>query len=116
VANPADGAGWRYGVGFAHDKGVIHRDVKPANILVHDPNHFALTDFGIAHDSDQTEVTSTIERVGAQWFPAAGSGTRPSRASPSFDVYMLGKVIYVALTGGARFSRRTVFRRRARTS
>jgi serine/threonine protein kinase len=92
-------------LGVAHGKGVIHRDIKPANILLHDPNHVALTDFGIAHDDDQTEVTSTLERVGAQWFrpPEAEHGRH--EPVPAFDVYMLGKVIYVALSGGERFRR-----------
>ena len=79
----ADGVGWLRGdawrtlrmgrdiasaLHFAHQNGVIHRDVKPGNILVYGPDHFALTDFGIAHHPDQTRATAMGEKVGPGWF------------------------------------------------
>jgi serine/threonine protein kinase len=89
----------------AHEKKVIHRDVKPGNILVYAPDHVALTDFGIAHQPDQTPVTSTHEKVGPRWFlpPEAEHGR--IEPSPAHDVYMLGKLVYFALTGGKSFLR-----------
>lgn len=91
----------------AHGRKVVHRDIKPQNILLRSFNEAVLGDFGIAHAADATRLTDTGDRpVGAQWFrpPEADKG-RLDDPRPSFDVYSLGKVIYVSISGGPRFPR-----------
>jgi len=85
----------------AHAAGLVHRDVKPSNIVV-GPDGFAyLIDFGIAHGSDATAVTTAGLAIGtwAYMAPERFSG----RADARSDVYSLGCVLYECLTGARPF-------------
>lgn len=82
----------------AHRVGLVHRDVKPSNILVTDDDFAYLIDFGIARMSEDTRMTNTGIAVGTWAYMAPerfGSGTADARA----DVYALACVLHQALTG-----------------
>ena len=82
----------------AHRVGIVHRDVKPANVLLGDDGSVKLTDFGIARLIDAARVTSTGLMVGTASYlaPEQVSG---EDVGPAVDVYSLGLVLLEALTG-----------------
>lgn len=85
---------------YAHQLGVIHRDVKPANILLTDRGEPSLSDFGIAkilERRETTELTATGMGVGTPDYMAPEQWQ--GRASPQSDLYALGVVLYELLTG-----------------
>jgi serine/threonine-protein kinase len=86
----------------AHQAGLIHRDVKPSNILLA-PNDFAyLIDFGIARATTDTALTSANTTIGT-WAYMAPERFRTGESGPSSDIYALACVLYQCLTGNLPF-------------
>jgi serine/threonine protein kinase/TolB-like protein/Tfp pilus assembly protein PilF len=98
-------------VHYAHEHGILHRDIKPGNILVDASGEPHLTDFGLARLSEaESTVTATLDVLGTPSYMApeqAGSGIR--KVSKVTDVYGLGAVLYQLLTGDPPFAGGTTY-------
>jgi serine/threonine protein kinase len=90
----------------AHQAGIVHRDVKPSNIMVGATGRAKLTDFGIAQAADDPTLTKTGSVIGSPAYlaPERLSG---QEATPASDLWSLGAVLYFAIEGKAAFERDT---------
>jgi serine/threonine-protein kinase len=86
------------GLDYAHRNGVVHRDVKPGNLLVSDSGAVKLADFGIARASDQSSITQVGSVLGTAAY-LAPEQARGDEAGPRADIYSLGVVTYQLLSG-----------------
>lgn len=87
----------------AHRQGLVHRDVKPGNILVMPNNRVKITDFGIARLADQVPLTATGQVMGTAQYLAPEQATGQP-ATGSSDIYALGVIGYELLAGRRPFS------------
>jgi serine/threonine-protein kinase len=91
-----------FGLGEAHQAGLVHRDVKPGNILVRPDGSVKITDFGIAWSARSVALTRTGQVIGTpQYLSPEQAEGRPT--TPASDVYALGLIGYECLTGHPAF-------------
>jgi serine/threonine protein kinase len=90
------------GLQHAHDAGLVHRDVKPANLLLREDGVLKITDFGIARAADSTQLTKqgTVLGTAAYLAPEQAAG---ESVGPAADIYSAGAVLYQLLTGRAPY-------------
>jgi serine/threonine-protein kinase len=91
------------GLDTLHERGILHRDVKPSNVLLADDGTAALSDFGLARASDSTRITHDGQLVGTPHYlaPELIEGAETTRAS---DLYALGCLLYECVTGEPPFT------------
>lgn len=95
------------GLAYAHERGVVHRDVKPANIMVPASGAVKITDFGIARMRSSSVQTQTGMMMGSPKYmsPEQVIGKRADHRS---DIFSMGVIVYEMLTGAAPFTGETV--------
>ena len=91
------------GLAHAHERGIIHRDIKPHNILLDERGRPKVTDFGIARALDTTQATRTGSFLGTALY-SSPEQLQGEKVTPKSDVYSLGATLYQSATGEPPFT------------
>jgi Tfp pilus assembly protein PilF/predicted Ser/Thr protein kinase len=90
----------------AHEKGIVHRDIKPGNLMINRQGELKVMDFGVARRSGETELTMAGSLIGTANIMAPEL-VRGGAATPAADLFSLGCVLYEMLTGRPAFEGET---------
>lgn len=96
------GADIAAGLAHAHERGIVHRDIKPQNVLLDEYGNPKVADFGIARALDSTQATQTGVYLGTALY-SSPEQLQGEEVTPKSDVFSLGITLYEAATGGPPF-------------
>jgi serine/threonine-protein kinase len=88
---------------YAHELGVVHRDVSPANIIITRDGTAKLTDFGLARAANDLKLTTTGVAMGSPWYMSPEQVRAVGELDARTDIYTMGAVLFEMLTGGKLF-------------